>query len=376
LVLHSFAAGVAVDNKRANSGEGLMPDRRSFLKTAAYASAAAIALGACSYTAAKPDRRRISIGGQRVKVVDIHAHCGIPAVEKVVSRTPLAMTVGNSRLLGSGRLEALDERGIDMQALSVNQYWWYAADVDLARRITRTQDEGLAEWCAQYPDRFVPLSTVSLQHPALAAEQLEYAVTELDHRGASIGGHVNGTAPSGERFDPFWAKAEELGVPVFMHPTGAEHLIKEGQLDGRGALGNIIGNPLETTTFLSHMIFDGTFDRFPTLKVCAAHGGGYLPSYLGRTDVACEFRENADCANKKRPSEYLRSQILADSMVFTDEGLRHLVAEMGVGQVVYGSDLPFNWPDTLDVILNASYLSDAEKKAILGGNLMKLLRIA
>ena len=77
----------------------------------------------------------------------------------------------------------------------------------------------------------------------------------------------------------------------------------------------------------------------------------------------------------KRPAEYLRSQILADSMVFTDEGLRHLVAEMGAGQVVYGSDLPFNWPDTLDVILNASYLSDAEKKAILGGNLMKLLSI-
>jgi aminocarboxymuconate-semialdehyde decarboxylase len=352
-----------------------MLHRRAFLKTIAYAGAAGIALGACPHTVAKHARRMISIGGQRVKVVDIHAHCGIPAVEKVVSRTPLAMTVGNIRLLGPQRLDSLDERGIDMQVLSVNQYWWYAADADLARRITRTQDEGLAEWCAQYPDRFVPLSTVSLQHPVLAAEQLEYAVTELGHRGASIGGHVGGMAPSGENFDPFWAKAAELGVPVFMHPTNAEYLVKEGGFDGRGSLGNTIGNPLETTAFLSHLIFDGTLDRFPTLKVCAAHGGGYLPSYLGRTEVACERGGDAYCANKKRPSEYLKSQIFADSMVFTNEGLRHLVAEMGAGQVVYGSDLPFNWPDTLDVILNASYLSNAEKKAILGGNLVKLLGI-
>ena len=104
-------------------------------------------------------------------------------------------------------------------------------------------------------------------------------------------------------------------------------------------------------------------------------GGGYLPSYLGRTEVACDVRGEANCANKKRPSEYMKSQILADSMVFTDEGLRHLVAEMGASQVVYGTDLPFSWPDTLDLILNASYLCNAEKEAILGGNLLKLLRI-
>lgn len=351
-----------------------MPDRRTFLKTVAGAATAGLILGPSA--AAQPVRRTISIGGRPVKVVDIHAHCGIPAVEKVVSGTQLEMTVGKIRLLGPRRLEWLDERGIDIQVLSVNQYWWYAADESLARRITRTQDEGLAQWCADYPDRFVALSTVSLQHPALAAEQLEYAVTKLGHRGASIGGHVNGTVPSSERFDPFWAKAEELGVPAFMHPTNAAYLVKEGGFEGRGSLDNIIGNPLETTAFLSRMIFDGTLDRFPQLKVCAAHGGGFLPSYLGRTEVACDVRPDADCANQKRPSEYLKNQILADSMVFTDEGLRHLVAEMGAGQVVYGTDIPFNWPDTLDLILNASYLSDADKTAILGGNLLELLRIA
>jgi len=353
-----------------------MPDRRTFLKAIAYASASGLVACKLPASVAQPARREIYIDGRRVKVVDIHAHCGIQAVEQIVNGTPLATNVSDNRILGPHRLEWLDARGIDIQVLSVNQYWWYAADPLLARRITRVQDEGLAEWCEKYPDRFVALSTVSLQHPELAAEQLEHAVLNLGLRGASIGGHVNGTVPSSDRFDPFWAKAEELGVPVFMHPNNASFLVNEGGFEGRGDLGNIIGNPLETTVFLSRLIFDGTLDRFPGLRVCAAHGGGFLPSYNGRTDVACDVRENAECANQKRPRAYLKTQILADSMVFTDEGLRHLVAEMGANQVVYGTDIPFNWPDTLDLILNADYLSNAEKEAILGGNLMRLLRIS
>ena len=94
-----------------------------------------------------------------------------------------------------------------------------------------------------------------------------------------------------------------------------------------------------------------------------------------RTDVACDVRNNANCANKKKPKEYLRSQILIDTMIFSEEGLRHLVAEVGVGQIVYGTDNPFNWPVTVDLVLNAPFLSDAEKEQILSGNLTKLLRI-
>jgi aminocarboxymuconate-semialdehyde decarboxylase len=160
-----------------------------------------------------------------------------------------------------------------------------------------------------------------------------------------------------------------------MHPGGAENILKEGALGGRGDLGNIIGNPLETTYFLSRLIFDGVLDRFPGLRVCAAHAGGYLPSYLGRTEVACTVRQNAKCANTRPPSAYLRSQISIDTMVFSPEGLRHLVAEVGVGQVMYGTDVPFNWPVTVDLVLEAPFLSDAEKAAILGGNAARLLRI-
>jgi aminocarboxymuconate-semialdehyde decarboxylase len=352
-----------------------MPDRRRFLKAVGYASVGGIVLGSFPVSSAQHARRQISIAGRRVEVVDMHAHCEIKAIERLVTRTPFERKVRDSRVLGPRRLELLDERGIDIQAIHVGQYWWYAADHDLTRRITRAMNEGMAEWVADHPDRFVALSAVSLQHPELAAEELEFAVQELGLRGASIGGHVNGEVPSSSRFDPFWAKVEELDVPVFMHPQRSEFLVKEGGFEGRGDLANIIGNPLETTMFLSRLIFDATFDRFPGLKVCGAHGGGYLPSYAGRTEVACDVRPNAECANRKRPHEYLKTNILADSMVFTDEGLRHLVAEMGASQVVYGTDIPYDWPDTLHLILDATYLSNAEKEAILGGNLAKLLRI-
>ena len=107
------------------------------------------------------------------------------------------------------------------------------------------------------------------------------------------------------------------------------------------------------------MIFEGTLDRYPGLRVIGAHGGGYLPSYLGRTEVACDVRNSANCANSKRPSEYLRDQVLVDSMVFSDEGLRHLVAEVGASQIVYGTDIPLFWPDSIDLILDTVHVSAA-----------------
>jgi aminocarboxymuconate-semialdehyde decarboxylase len=358
-----------------------VPNRRDFLKVAA-AGATAIYAGGGGSAAYAPlqapaARRTVAIGGRRVRVIDIHAHCIIP-VEDIVKGTPLAESGGGAanQVPGPQRIALMDQQGVDVQALTINGYWWYAADRDLAGRIVKAQNEGLAQAVAAHRDRFVALASVALQHPDLAAQQLEDAVKRLGLRGASIGGHVNGEDLSLPKYDPFWAKAAELGVLVFMHPGGATNIVKDGAFMGRGDLGNIIGNPLETTYFLSRLIFDGTLDKFPGLRVCGAHAGGYLPSYLGRTEAACAVRPTANCANKKKPSEYLKSQVLIDTMVFSDEGLRHLVAEVGVGQILYGTDVPFNWPVTVDLVLNASYLSAADKEAILGGNLVKLLRMA
>jgi aminocarboxymuconate-semialdehyde decarboxylase len=351
-----------------------VPQRREFMRAVVTGAAGVYAMTrSAAAWQGQPARRQVTIGGRRIRVIDGHAHCVIN-VQDVTRGTPLEKMGGGGNL-GPERLQIMDQQGVDVQALTINNFWWYAADTDLARQIVLAQNEGLAKWVAAHPDRFVATATVALQHPELAAAQLHDAVKRLGLRGASIGGHVNGEDLSLPKYDPFWAKAAELGVPVFMHPGGAENIVKAGALRGRGDLGNIIGNPLETTYFLSRLIFDGTFDKFPGLRIVAAHAGGYLPSYLGRTEAACVVRGNANCANRKKPSEYLRSQIVIDTMVFSDEGLRHLVAEAGVGQIVYGTDVPFNWPVTVDLVLNAKFLTDTEKAAILSTNLMKLLRI-
>jgi aminocarboxymuconate-semialdehyde decarboxylase len=350
-----------------------MRDRREFLRLGAGAG---LALLASTLDARAAARKEIRVDGRRVKVVDVHAHCVFPEVGERLPQARMPRPAVPRLVLGPDWLAAQDERGIDVQALSVNFFWWYALDSKLAADVVRMHDEGLAAWCASHPDRFVGLSSVALQDPGLAAEQLEHAVTALGLRGASIGGHVNGEPPSAPKYDVFWAKAEALGVPVFMHPNNAQNIARDGALDGRGDLGNVVGNPLETTVFLTHMILDGTLDRFPKLKIVAAHAGGYLPSYLGRTEVACTARPNASCANQRMPSAYFRDQILVDSMVFSTEGLRHLVAETGPTQVVYGSDAPYAWPDTIDIIATAPFLRASQKAAILGGNLIELLKIA
>jgi aminocarboxymuconate-semialdehyde decarboxylase len=303
-------------------------------------------------------RREVVVSGRRVKTVDVHAHCAVPAAMALMGRKleteALLMTDTQERL------RAMDAQGIDVEALSINPYW-YAADRDVATELIRIQNETLAEICAAQPDRFVAFASVALQHPDLAAEQLEQGVKRYGLRGAGLGGSVEGRELSDPAFHPFWAKAEALGILVFIHPQGTAEMERTGRLGGNGLLTNTIGNPLETTIALSHLIFEGTLDRFPGLKICAAHGGGYLPSYAARS--------------KKRPTEYLR-QLYFDSIVFTPEALRHLAAEAGPGQVVMGTDYPFPWTSTsVDHILGTPELSDADKVSMLGGTAMALLGI-
>ena len=152
----------------------------------------------------------------------------------------------------------------------------------------------------------------------------------------------------------------------------------ERALNGSGLLTNTIGNPLETTIALSHLIFEGTLDRFPGLKICAAHGGGFLPSYAARSDaVITTFPNRVGPLPKKKPTQYLKDgQLFFDSIMFTPEGLQHLIAETGVGQVVIGTDYPFPWNRVpVDHILSTPGLSDDDRIAILGGTAAKLLGI-
>jgi aminocarboxymuconate-semialdehyde decarboxylase len=321
-------------------------------------------------------RRRVVVGGQRVKTIDVHAHCIIPEAHALLN-IPVRDTRFGRGIdeVGAQRLQVMDEQGIDVEALSINPTW-YAAQRDVAERVVSIQNERLAEYCAANPDRFVAFASVALQFPDLAARQLEHAVKQLGLRGAAVGATVADEEFADPKFHPFWAKAEELGVLVFLHPQGAPDLAR--RLGGNGWLVNTIGNPLDTTIALSHLIFEGTLDRFPGLKLCSAHGGGYLPSYAARSDYALRVHPEMDTGVRlrKRPTEYLR-ELYYDTLVFTSEALRHLAAEVGVSQLMLGTDHPYPWqPASIDHILQAEGFTDNERVAMLGLNAGKLLGIA
>jgi aminocarboxymuconate-semialdehyde decarboxylase len=273
------------------------------------------------------------------------------------------------------RLKDMDRQGIDIQAVSpAPQQTYYWTEPKMGAELARQVNERLAEIVAKWPERFVGLGTVPLQDPDLAVSELTYLVKNLGMRGVEINGSVNGMDLTDGRLglDKFFAKVQELDVIIFMHPTG--YTQGERLLDHY--FNNVIGNPLETTIALSHLIFEGTLDQFPGLKICAAHGGGYLPSYAARSNaVMTTFPQRMTKTLKKKPTEYVR-QLYVDTIVFTPEALRHLAAETGPGQILMGTDYPFPWTSTsVDHILGTPELSDADKIAMLGGTAMKLLGI-
>ena len=325
-------------------------------------------------TGTKSRRREIVIGGRRVKTIDVHAHCVIPEAYAL-----LGLKVQDHRgpgidEVGPRRIAEMDAQGIDMEALSINPAW-YRAERDVVTQVIKIQNERLAEFCGRYPDRFVAFASVALQFPDLAVQQLEEGVKKLGLRGAAVGASVAGEEFSDPRFHPFWAKAEELGALIFIHPQSTPDLAK--RLKGNGWLANTIGNPLDTTIALSHLIFEGTLDRFPRLKICSAHGGGFLPSYAARSDNSLRVAPDMDTGVKlkKKPTEYLK-QMYYDTLVFTSEALRHLAAEVGVSQLVIGTDHPIPWQDkSIDHILKAPGFSDADRRKMLSETAAKLLKI-
>jgi aminocarboxymuconate-semialdehyde decarboxylase len=353
-----------------------MSHRRDFLQ-AGFHIAGGILFTGCSLLRADPPaagallkRRLVTVGGKRIRTIDVHAHCIFPATlssGSAPASTQSAQQVNPENL--ATRLRKMDEQGIDMQVLSINPTW-YGMSRDAVGPFVQTQNEKLAEFCIANKERFTGLATVALQFPDLAAQQVAAGV-KLGLRGVSIGGSVNGENLSAPQFNPFWAKAEEMGVLIFMHPQP----VPQKRLEGNGALNNVINNPLETTIALSHLIFEGTLDRYPGLKLCAAHGGGYLPSYPERSDHGCTVIPE-QCKGptlKKRPSEYMR-QLYFDSLVFSAEGLRHLAAEAGASQIMMGTDYPFPWTTTaVDHILTAPGFTNAQRRAMLGETAARLL---
>jgi aminocarboxymuconate-semialdehyde decarboxylase len=356
-----------------------MTNRRNFLEGAAATGIAFCSCGMLDAASAQPEPRRlpVKVAGKRVMTVDAHAHCYFHEAinlmgDEAGNVLPPVKGVPEHFIAIEQRLKEMDAMAIDMEVLSINPFW-YGKDRDTAAAIVKVNNDKLAELCASRPDRFTAFASLSLQFPDLAVQQLETAVTKQGLRGAAIGGSVMGTDFSDDKFHPVWAKAEQLGAVLFVHPQSTPQLAS--RFKGNGWLSNTIGNPLDTTIALQHLIFEGTLDRFPGLKILAAHGGGYLGSYSARDDHACFVSPqncNPNIVLKKKPSEYL-NQFYFDAMVFTPEGLRHLVATVGASQIVLGTDHPIPWEQhPVDHVFATTTLTDKQKAAILGGNAARL----
>jgi len=269
------------------------------------------------------------------------------------------------------RLRAMDAMGMDIQAVSPAPIYNYWADRELAAKIVASTNQGMAALCARHPDRLVGMGMLSMQHPDLAVEQLEHAVRALGLKGAIVSTSVNDRELADPKYDPLWRTAEELGAVIFMHPAGCNI----GARLSAYYLSNLIGNPADTTIAIAHLIFAGVLDRFPRLKLCAAHGGGYFPFYVSRFDHGWTVRPEAHTC-REAPSRYLR-RIWFDSLVYSPEQLELLVRRAGASQVVIGTDYPFDMgvEDPLERLNAASGLSAEERSAIRGDNAARLLKL-
>ena len=239
-----------------------------------------------------------------------HAHCAVPealALMGLKLEGPQPRPDLDMATTVSLRMKLMDEQGIDVEALSINPNW-YHPDRDLAAKVIQIQNEKLAEACAANPDRFVAFATVALQFPDLAAEQLE----ERSKAWAAAASASAATSParrsptrSSTRSGPR-PRSSACSCSSIRRATAAPAQLSQ-RFKGNGYLGNVIGNPLETTIALSHLIFEGTLDRFPAIKICAAHGGGFLPVLRGPLRPRLQRRRSRPGGTRGRSRRSRRS---------------------------------------------------------------------
>lgn len=321
-------------------------------------------------------------------VVDLHCHLNVAAadayVRQEVSDAPdplrfvspasratnadLFAAIG-SRLNGvEERLADMDRLGVDVQAISPSPgQYYYFAPAEVGREAAQLVNNGIAEAVAKHPDRLVGMGTVPLQDTGMAIAEMRRCVDELGLRGIEIGSNIAGRELASPDVRPFFAAAEELGVLLFIHPLGFTH----GARMSEHYLDNIIGNPLESTIALSHLIFEGVLDAYPALKLCVAHGGGFLPAYWGRFDHAWRVRPECRVHARRAPSEYLRN-IWLDTLVFDREQLDSLIRTHGAERLCLGTDYPFDMAEP-DAVAFHSHLEPDVRARILGLNAADLL---
>jgi aminocarboxymuconate-semialdehyde decarboxylase len=271
------------------------------------------------------------------------------------------------------RLQDMAASKVDVQVLSVcPQTFVYAQPPAVAAAFARIQNEQLAKLARSRSDRFLAIGTLPMQAPKLAADELRHAMRALGLRGAQIGSNVAGKNLDDPELEPVWAAAAELGAFILLHPTnvaGADRLASY-------YLSNLIGNPLDTTIAAACLVFGGVLDRYPSLKICLAHGGGFLPYQAGRFVHGWQLRTEPKRKLTKPPTESLQ-RFYFDSIVHSKEVLEFLVGTAGIDRVLLGSDYPFDMGMTDGVLqVRGLKIAAADKLVILGGRAQELLATA
>lgn len=265
------------------------------------------------------------------------------------------------------RLDDMDSMGIDIQVVSpAPGQCAYMVPPEIGIEAARMVNDGVAAFVARRPDRLAAIGTVPLQAGGAAAgKELRRCMSELGFKGVQILTHVGQMEISDSALADFWATAETLGAVVMIHPAG----FTEARRFGRYYFNNVIGNPFDTTIALHYLIFDGVLERHPALKLIAVHGGGYLPGYSGRIDHAWGARSDSHGELPQPPTTYLK-RIYVDTIVFTPHQLEALVKLFGAGQVLMGTDYPYDMGeyDPIGHLAATQSLGAVTTAMIAGGN--------
>ena len=271
------------------------------------------------------------------------------------------------------RLAVMEKMGVDVQVVSVTPgNFCYEAPVEAGRAISAAQNDAIAGMVDAHPDRFVGCATVALQDPESAAAELNRCVRDQGFRAVEIGTNIAGVSLDSPRLAPFYAEAERLGTPIIVHPinnAGAERMRNY-------YLGNIVGNPAESTLAVGCVVFGGILDQYPRLTFCWSHGGGFWPYQVGRFDHGYDVRPEPKQHISRHPSEYI-SRMYYDTITHNEGALSYLVSSMGTGNVIYGTDFPWDMGeyDSIKVIERSSLIPDGAKAGILGETSARLFGI-
>lgn len=329
--------------------------------------------------------------------IDIHCHYADPSFPEAARRetgsdTPVVITDGQTDVLMrhdrtihfvkgellhllslDHRLAAMDANGTRIQVISPPSFFYhYHVEGEVGARVCATLNDGVFAAVESHPERFLAMPAVPLQDCARAIAELE-RVSELPYVAAvTIGSNVNGTDLDEPRLLPFFEAAESLGMPIFIHPASSD--VAGGARMKDYFLRNMVGNPLDTTLVAARLMFSGVLDRYPSLKVCLSHGGGYLSQAVGRFHRGYMSHVETHDSGASDPADLVK-RFYADGIVHSAEGLRFAIAQLGVDRVLCGSDYPFEIgePDPRARVAELG-LHPALEQGILWENAAKFLR--